>query len=53
MRFTSLIVELVRARPRLIFWIVVLLQAALWFVLPVLFYDSPPRRRGNCARVWA
>jgi hypothetical protein len=50
MRFTSLIVELVRARPRLIFWIVVLLQAALWFVLPVLFYDSPP---GDVATVLA
>ncbi len=50
MRFTSLIVELVRARPRLIFWIVVLLQAALWFVLPVLLYDSPP---GDVATVLA
>ncbi len=50
MRFTSLIVELVRARPRLIFWIVVLLQAALWFVLPVLVYDSPP---GDMAAVLA
>ncbi|WP_315834559.1 glycosyltransferase family 39 protein [Bradyrhizobium prioriisuperbiae] len=42
MRFTSLIVELVRARPKLIFWIVVLAQAALWFVLPMLLYRSPP-----------
>jgi len=50
MRFTSLIVELVRARPRLIFWIVVLLQAALWFVLPALLYDSPP---GDVATVLA
>ena len=50
MRFTSLIVELVRAKPRLIFWIVVLLQAALWFVLPVLMYDSPP---GDMATVLA
>lgn len=50
MRFTSLIVELVRARPRLIFWIVVLLQAALWFSLPVLLYQSPP---GGMATVLA
>ena len=50
MRFTSLIVELVRARPRLIFWIVVLSQAAIWFVLPVLLYDSPP---GDMATVLA
>jgi Dolichyl-phosphate-mannose-protein mannosyltransferase len=42
MRFTSLIVELIRARPRLIVWIVVLLQAALWLILPMLLYRSPP-----------
>jgi 4-amino-4-deoxy-L-arabinose transferase-like glycosyltransferase len=50
MRFTSLIVELVRARPRLIFWVAVLLQAALWFIVPMLFYGSPP---GNMASVLA
>lgn len=50
MRFTSLIVELVRARPRLIFWIVVLLQAALWLILPTLLYESPP---GDVATVLA
>jgi 4-amino-4-deoxy-L-arabinose transferase-like glycosyltransferase len=42
MRFTSLIVELVRARPRLIVWIAILLQAALWLALPMLLYRSPP-----------
>jgi hypothetical protein len=42
MRFTSLVVELIRARPRLVFWIVVLFQAALWLVLPLLLYRSPP-----------
>ncbi|EKS32870.1 glycosyltransferase family 39 protein [Afipia clevelandensis] len=42
MRFTSLIVELIRARPRLIFWIAVLAQAALWLFLPWLVYGSPP-----------
>jgi len=42
MRFTSLIVELVRARPKLIFWTVVLAQAALWLLLPTLLYRSPP-----------
>ncbi len=50
MRFTSLIVELVRARPRLIFWVAVLFQAALWFILPMLFYASPP---GDLATVLA
>ena len=42
MRFTSLIIELIRARPRLVVLIVVLLQAALWLVLPLLLYRSPP-----------
>jgi hypothetical protein len=42
MRFTSLIIELIRARPRLIVWLVVLFQAALWLILPLLLYRSPP-----------
>jgi Dolichyl-phosphate-mannose-protein mannosyltransferase len=43
MRFTSLVVELIRARPRLVVWIVVLAQAALWLIVSLLFYHSPPR----------
>ncbi|HEX9470692.1 MAG TPA: glycosyltransferase family 39 protein [Bradyrhizobium sp.] len=50
MRFTSLIVELIRARPRLVVWLVVLLQAALWLILPLLLYRSPP---GELATVLA
>src|SRR5438552_6436375 len=50
MRFTSLIIELIRARPRLVVWIVVLCQAALLLVLPALLYRSPP---GNLATVLA
>jgi Dolichyl-phosphate-mannose-protein mannosyltransferase len=42
MRFTSLVIELIRARPRLVVWLVVLLQAALWLVVPLLLYPSPP-----------
>jgi hypothetical protein len=42
MRFTSLIVELIRARPVLVFWLVALAQAGLWFFLPALLYSSPP-----------
>src|SRR4051794_178345 len=42
MRFTSLVIELIRARPRLIVWIAVLLQAAMWLVVALLFYRSPP-----------
>ena len=50
MRFTSLIVELVRARPKLIVWAAILLQFALWLVLPMLLYASPP---GEVATVLA
>ncbi|NVN87323.1 MAG: glycosyltransferase family 39 protein [Rhodopseudomonas sp.] len=42
MRFTSLIIELIRARPRLVFWLVVMCQALLWLLVPVIFYSSPP-----------
>jgi hypothetical protein len=50
MRFTSLVVELIRARPRLVVWIVVLFQAALWLTVSLLFYASPP---GDLATVLA
>lgn len=50
MRFTSLIVELIRARSRLVVWLVVLVQAALWLILPLLIYRSPP---GDLATVLA
>src|SRR5258705_4594924 len=42
MRFTSLIIELIRARPRLVVWLVVLVGAALWLILPLLLYRTPP-----------
>src|SRR6516225_3817620 len=42
MRFTSLVIELIRARPRLVVWLVVLLQAALWLFMSMLLYRSPP-----------
>ena len=41
MRFTSLIVELIRARPRLVVWLVVLLQALLWLVVSMLLMGRP------------
>jgi dolichyl-phosphate-mannose-protein mannosyltransferase len=50
MRFTSLVIELIRARPRLVVLLVVLLQAALWLILPLLLYRSPP---GDLATVLA
>src|SRR5205823_4345468 len=42
--------ELIRARPRLVVWLAVLLQAALWLVLPQILYRSPP---GDLATVLA
>ena len=42
MRFTSLVIELIRARPRLVVWIVVLLQALLWLAVSLFLYASPP-----------
>jgi hypothetical protein len=42
MRFTSLIVELIRARPRLVVLLVIALQALMWLVVSVLLYRSPP-----------
>jgi len=42
MRFTSLVIELIRARPRLIVWIAVLLQAVMWLFVALVFYRSPP-----------
>src|SRR3981189_3095979 len=50
MRFTSLIIELIRARPRLVVGLVVLFQAALWLIVPLLLYRSPP---GDLATVLA
>jgi Dolichyl-phosphate-mannose-protein mannosyltransferase len=50
MRFTSLIIELIRARPRLVVWLVVLFQATLWLIVSVLLYRSPP---GDLATVLA
>ena len=38
----SLILESLRAHPRLMFWVAALAQAALWTLLPSLFYAAPP-----------
>jgi len=42
MRFTSLIVELVRAKPRWIFWSAVLALALVWLIVPAALYLGPP-----------
>ncbi len=42
MHYVSLIVEALRGRPRLVFWTAALTQAALWTVIPSIFYSAPP-----------
>ena len=38
----SLILEALRARPVLMFWVAALAQGALWTLVPALFYPAPP-----------
>src|SRR4051812_18741045 len=38
----SLILEAVRARPALMFWVAALAQGTLWTLVPSLFYPAPP-----------
>src|SRR3954471_16637546 len=38
----SLILEALRARPVLMFWVAALAQGALWALVPSLFYAAPP-----------
>jgi hypothetical protein len=42
MLHTSLIVELLRSQPRLVFWLATFAQGVLWWLVPSLFYASPP-----------
>jgi 4-amino-4-deoxy-L-arabinose transferase-like glycosyltransferase len=42
MHYVSLIVEFLRGRPAVVFWAAALAQAALWFVVPSVFYSAPP-----------
>jgi Dolichyl-phosphate-mannose-protein mannosyltransferase len=42
MFYVPLYVEALRARPRLVFWLAALAQAALWLAVPMLFYAAPP-----------
>jgi hypothetical protein len=41
MLYVSIFVELIRSRPALAVWIAALLQAALWTLVPTLFYWAP------------
>src|SRR5579862_275275 len=42
MLHTSIIVELLRSQPRLTFWLAALVQTALWWAFPSIFFSSPP-----------
>ena len=42
MFYVPLYVELLRSRPRLVFWPAVLAQAVIWIAVPMLFYWAPP-----------
>ena len=42
MHYVSLLIEFLRGRPRFVFWTAALTQAALWSVLPAVFYPAPP-----------
>ncbi|HWL05157.1 MAG TPA: glycosyltransferase family 39 protein [Xanthobacteraceae bacterium] len=42
MLYVSLILEILRSRPALVFWGASLLQAAVWALVPALFYAAPP-----------
>jgi hypothetical protein len=42
MHTASLIVELIRARPRHVVWALAIVQAAIWFLIPILVYAAPP-----------
>src|SRR5215218_1157692 len=50
MHTASLIVELIRSRPKLVVWTLAIAQAALWLLVPSLFYSAPP---GDLPRVMA
>lgn len=42
MHYVSLIVEFLRGRPAVVFWLTALTQAALWVLVPSIFYSAPP-----------
>src|SRR5215831_13652365 len=42
MHYVSLLVEFLRGRPAVVFWTAALTQAALWTLIPAIFYGAPP-----------
>ena len=47
MLYVPLYFEAIRARPVLVFWLAALAQAALWLLVPMLFYAAPPGELGQ------
>ena len=50
MIYASIIIEALRVRPALVFWLAALAQAITWLLVPALFYSAPP---GNLAEALA
>jgi len=42
MRHVSIFIEGLRSQPNLMFWLAALAQAAVWWVVPSIFYTAPP-----------
>ena len=42
MRHVSIFIEGLRSQPRLMFWLAALSQAAIWWLVPSIFYSAPP-----------
>src|SRR5262245_60901392 len=42
MHTVSLFIEILRVRPHALFWAALITQAALWTLVPTLFYSAPP-----------
>ena len=50
MLHVSIFIEGLRSQPRLMVWLAALAQAAIWWLVPSLFYAAPP---GNLPEVLA
>src|SRR5437016_3809663 len=42
MRHVAIFIEGLRSQPRLMFWLAALAQAAIWWLVPSIFYTAPP-----------
>jgi hypothetical protein len=51
MFYIPLYIEGLRSRPALVFWLATLAQAAVWLLVPLLFYAAPPGALGQVLAV--